>query len=699
MYEAHFGLTGTPFSLHPDPAFYFQSKGHGNALSYLRFGVYQGEGFVVVTGEIGAGKTMLVRTLLAELDDREIVAAQIVSTQLEAGDLLRSVAIAFGLPPKNLSKAELIASIEAFLTLLVTQNKRALLIVDEAQNLNLQAIEELRMLSNFQLGAHALLQSFLVGQPELRKLLMSKPMEQFRQRVIASCHLGPMDAQETRAYIEHRLQKVGWTGRPSITTEAYQRVFERTTGIPRRVNLLCNRVLLSAFLASQEEIDVSQVDTVADDAYAEVGPARSIPGSAPLPSRPVSAQWRVDSPAPASAASVQPRAPLRESAVGPMMCVAANRTDDIKMAMLLRAMQLRPKPPALILVRIGAESEFALNDAFYRQIGVDVPTIELPVSAATPCAEIFEVMRKFEPLIDLHKPAAVVVIGQSDAMLACGLVASKLARPLAFVEEGSRQVSSRVGGDPLNRRLLESLAQLRCPDDRLVAAQLPGGAGPAEHRAPLSLLSEAALLAASAAIAPGEILAKAETSQQLEFEEHGYCIVEIAAGRGGLDRNYLMGLLGILRSISKEIPLVWSLPAAQASQLDSLGLRKMIRGERIALLSEQGYAESVALMAGANCVLTDCGDVQIEAVALQVPCFMLDLDEGHADAEAHGIEFLKDMRGGVSSVRGGLDMATLPDVSARHRGSPAAELMADNLANWIEGDTLERWPAEPQLVG
>lgn len=271
MYESHFGFSGTPFSLTPDPDFYFESRGHGNALAYLKYGVYQSEGFVVVTGEIGAGKTTLVRTLLSGLDDQKIVAAQIVSTQLEAGDLLRSVAIAFGIPPKRLSKPDLIATIEAFLTALVIEGKRALLVVDEAQNLNLAAIEELRMLSNFQLGNHALLQSFLVGQPELRKLLTSKPMEQFRQRVIASCHLGPMDLNESQAYVEHRLKKVGWKDNPSFANEAFEEIFCRTGGIPRRTNLLCSRLLLTAFLTANSAIDAATVGTVANDILAEVG--------------------------------------------------------------------------------------------------------------------------------------------------------------------------------------------------------------------------------------------------------------------------------------------------------------------------------------------------------------------------------------------------------------------------------------------
>src|SRR3954464_13381745 len=193
MYESHFGLTGAPFQLNPDPAFFYDSRGHRHALAYLKYGAHQGEGFIIVTGEIGAGKTTVVRALLESLDGNKVVAAQIVSTQLGSGDLLRAILIAFGVPAPSESKAHLISTLEAFMTSLAAQGKRALLIIDEAQNLGREAIEELRMLSNFQLGNHSLLQSFLVGQPELRTLLKSKAMEQLRQRITASCHLTPLD--------------------------------------------------------------------------------------------------------------------------------------------------------------------------------------------------------------------------------------------------------------------------------------------------------------------------------------------------------------------------------------------------------------------------------------------------------------------------------------------------------------------------
>jgi len=281
MYESFYGLTGKPFQLNPDPAFFFGSKGHSSAYSYLKYGVFQGEGFIVVTGEIGAGKTTLVRTLLAELDPRKVVAVQLVSTQLDADDLLRTVATAFGLAVKGADKSHLLATLEAFLTSLIAERKRALLIVDEAQNLTPRAMEELRMLSNFQLGDRALLQSFLVGQPELRNLLREPYMQQLRQRVIASYHLGPIDREETRAYIEHRLQRVGWKGDPEIAADTYDAIYAATGGVPRRINTVCNRLLLAGYLAEKHKIGRADAEAVAGEIGDEVGADPPATGATP----------------------------------------------------------------------------------------------------------------------------------------------------------------------------------------------------------------------------------------------------------------------------------------------------------------------------------------------------------------------------------------------------------------------------------
>jgi putative secretion ATPase (PEP-CTERM system associated) len=273
MYESFFGLTGKPFQLNPDPAFFFASRGHKRAFAYLQYGLYQSEGFIVITGEIGAGKTTIVRSLLEQLDRNKVVAAQLVSTQLDADDILRSVAAAFGLPIKSVDKAELLATLEAFLCSLVTERKRALLVVDEAQNLTPRAVEELRMLSNFQLGEHALLQSFLVGQPELRHLMHTSQMQQLRQRVIASYHLGSMDRAETQAYVEHRLRHVGWQENPRFDAPAFDAIFAVSAGIPRRINTLCNRVLLAVYLGERHEIGAADVETVATEIKQELGPS------------------------------------------------------------------------------------------------------------------------------------------------------------------------------------------------------------------------------------------------------------------------------------------------------------------------------------------------------------------------------------------------------------------------------------------
>jgi general secretion pathway protein A len=269
MYEAFYGFKEKPFQLNPDPQFYFDSRQHRRAMAFLDYGLHHGEGFIVVTGEVGAGKTTLVRSLLGKLDARQVVAANIVSTNLDADDSLRMVAAAFGVATKNMPKSELLLSLEAKLTSLTSIGKRCLLIVDEAQNLTPRAVEELRMLSNFQLGTHALLQTFLVGQPEFREILQSSELHPLRQRVIAACHIGPLDPEDTRRYIEHRLQRVGWNGTPEVTAEACATVHRVSGGIPRRINLICDRVLLSGFLAERRTFTPDAVTETAAEVDSE----------------------------------------------------------------------------------------------------------------------------------------------------------------------------------------------------------------------------------------------------------------------------------------------------------------------------------------------------------------------------------------------------------------------------------------------
>ena len=262
MYEAFYGLTSKPFQLNPDPSFYFASKQHRRAKAYLEYGVSRNEGFIVITGEIGAGKTMVLRSLIEGLNGSNVITGHLVTTQLGAEDTLRMVGAAFGFRVKDVPKSELLITLEAFLISQTSKGKRCLLIVDEAQNLTPRAVEELRMLSNFQFGNQALLQSFLVGQPEFREILQRPEMEQFRQRVAATCHIGPLDQDETRGYIEHRLKCAGSKGKPAFEAGVFEHVFKATGGIPRRINAICDRLMLAGFLAGRTELTVEDVTEV-----------------------------------------------------------------------------------------------------------------------------------------------------------------------------------------------------------------------------------------------------------------------------------------------------------------------------------------------------------------------------------------------------------------------------------------------------
>jgi putative secretion ATPase (PEP-CTERM system associated) len=281
-----YGLTGKPFQLTPDPRFYFDSQTHRKAMAYLGYGLAQGEGFIVITGDIGAGKTTLVAHLMATIDRNRLTAIQIGSTQIGGDDMLRLTAQGLGLATENVEKAQLLARIERALHDQAVRGKRTLLIVDEAQNLPVSALEELRMLSNFQSGGSALVQIFLLGQPEFRdKIQTERGLEQLRQRIIATHHLDPMSADEVQPYITHRLKLVGWTGRPRFTAEAYAALYRHSDGVPRRLNTLATRALLLASVEKLEEIDAREIDAAYTDLAAD-GQGRPVPVAAPVAAEP-----------------------------------------------------------------------------------------------------------------------------------------------------------------------------------------------------------------------------------------------------------------------------------------------------------------------------------------------------------------------------------------------------------------------------
>ncbi|WP_026377207.1 XrtA/PEP-CTERM system-associated ATPase [Aestuariibacter salexigens] len=269
MYESHYGLNSKPFQLTPDPEFFFASKWHKRAMSYLQYGLSQAEGFIVITGDIGTGKTTLANSLLNDLQN-DIFAAQIVTPKLSPDELVKMVAAKFELDVANKTKADLLKDLESFLSALHQQGRRALLLVDEAQNLPLETIEELRMLSNFQAKGKPLLQSFLLGQEELQPILRAPNMEQFRQRIVASCHLAPLTDEECRAYIEYRMHHAGWNGANLFSNEAYEKIYQFTHGVPRKINTLMDRILLYGFLEELERLDEEAVENVVKEVADEM---------------------------------------------------------------------------------------------------------------------------------------------------------------------------------------------------------------------------------------------------------------------------------------------------------------------------------------------------------------------------------------------------------------------------------------------
>ncbi|TAK93307.1 MAG: DUF2075 domain-containing protein [Aquabacterium sp.] len=638
MYESYFGLTGAPFLLNPDPSFYFDSRGHSSALSYLKFGLYQAEGFIVVTGDIGAGKTTLVRTLLSDIDNEKVVAAQLVSTQLEAGDLLRSTITAFGIPPKGQSKAELIATLEAYLTLLATQNKRAVLIVDEAQNLSRDAIEELRMLSNFQFGNQALLQSFLIGQPELRDMLLSRSLEQLRQRVIASYHLGPMDREETRRYIEHRLKKVGWNDNPHFDEDAFDEIFQWTSGIPRRINLLCNRLLLATFLAEGRSITSTDVARIAMEIRAEIGEPtltrvdshNIAPAAAnlPEPQRPLVMPTLTDSvEAPLETPKFSNELLNPDSVRGPrthaFLMVAGSRTGCIRAAALQKAFATRTDLPALKLLTINAPGQFELNGDWSEHLGLREPDFVLRVPPATPVGQMADGLRQLDHLLHEYNPAALIVQGGDDAALMASLAAHRQGVPIIHMEAGLRSFD-RTRAQEINAMMCDHMADLLLTSEWVAHDNLTREGISADRVQFVgNLVMDTIRAMLPQASPPKYTLRQFDQSPELLKNKQGYGVVHLHGGGIGTELQPLAELTAILKSISRDLPLIWVANETTRRLINQHHLLAGVDGAQLAVLPVIPYYKMIGLIGTAACVLTDSSTVQEESTILGVPCLTL----------------------------------------------------------------------------
>jgi type II secretory pathway predicted ATPase ExeA len=276
MYLDFFGLTDLPFRLVPDTRFLFESQGHSKALSYLEYGLHKGEGFVVVTGEVGTGKTLLADALIEQLGSKRSVSL-ITMTQLDPEDLIRSIGHGFGLDLPAGDRAGALAALTQGAIELRGDAGAPLVLVDEAQNLPLASLEELRMLSNLHRGGSALLQIFLIGQPGLRAQLARPELDQLMQRVVAMCHLHPLSATETGAYIRHRLSTAGWSGDPDLEEGVIALIHRETRGIARRINLMMDRLLLLACLEERHRIDRALAEAMIADMREEgLGPAAAV---------------------------------------------------------------------------------------------------------------------------------------------------------------------------------------------------------------------------------------------------------------------------------------------------------------------------------------------------------------------------------------------------------------------------------------
>ena len=641
MYQDFYKLTALPFQLSPDPHFFFSSSGHKRALSYLRFGVNKGEGFIVITGHVGTGKTTLAAALFKELEGNNILTANVVTSQLGGDDILRMVAASFGLKHEGLSKASLMTNIETFFHICKQQKKRALLVIDEAQNLPKESLEELRMLSNFQDGQKALLQTFLLGQAEFRDTIALPELEQLRQRVIASYHLHPMSSQETEGYIKHRLQTAGWQGDPGFTGGAFTRIYQQTRGVPRLINSLCDRLLLFGSIEEIHLIDEKVLQIVIEELEGEV--SFSVAPNVDYVDAPEfvssSSDLRDDSESNVASDQVvaQRFAPQAEVAryepptyikkynsVGKkILCVIGSRANVAKISPIIKALSAGDEPLEPLLVHTGLQYDEILSGPFFEQLGVPSPQFDLGVGESSQSEQTAEIMRRFEPLLIEQEPAAVLLVGDVNATLACALVAAKRQIPVVHVEAGLRSYDRNMP-EEINRVLTDQVSDLLFVTESDAQVNLrKEGVGTERVRFVGNVMIDTLKDNLERAIPIEQTLSRMGLDDQEAIVSGEFALLTLHRDSNIDDPEVLERLLRTFRALSKQVPIIFPRHPRTEKVIEEAGLEYLLDCEGIFSTGPFSYLEMLSFIKKAKFVMTDSGCIQEETTALGVPCLTL----------------------------------------------------------------------------
>ncbi|MBA3590641.1 UDP-N-acetylglucosamine 2-epimerase [Methylibium sp.] len=614
MYESYFGINRSPFQLTPDPWFYFASRGHHAALAAMRLGCSGGRMFTLVSGEIGSGKSMLVRSRLDELD-ASILVGYISSTQLSSEELRRAVCGAFGVPLNDQSIPSWEAQFAGLLASLRANGRRAVLVIDEAQHLDRAGLAVLEALATGPPRDLPLLEVWLVGQPELRRLVDAPELAAFRRLIGVSCQLGPLEPMETQAYIEHRLRKGGWSGRPSFEAEAFESIHRCTRGIPRRINRLCNRLLLTSFLSSAVLIDAVAVARASRDLQLETEEG-DIPSGSHFPDA-----ARLDASDRTGARPALPCLPehVETLSAGRLMCVVGGQGDHVKAAALIKAVLDCEEPRACTLVRAFRNDALQRHRLVFDQLDTHPDCIELDVTANSPAVQTAQIADRFERLLKANSPCGVVVFDGSALALACTVVASKHGIPVASVGAGVRLLERTRTGD-LTRMLTDRLASVLYTSDEAASEnlRLEGIAASCIHCVgaigadALALSRRAGGDAAPAwqSLVPSEVIT----------DRRGYGLVVLNKPANVERRDRLASLVQVLRQARRDLPLVWLMERRTEQRLMDFGLSKVIASEGIVCLPMQAHPDLVQLLSQATCLLSDSSVSNDEALALSVPC-------------------------------------------------------------------------------